>query len=49
MLGHFNAEVENSLLKEFCDLYGMKSLIRVPTHYKKPAKPTYIKGTLMQI
>ena len=47
MLGHFNVEVENSLLKEFCDLYGMKSLVRVPTCYKNPAKSTYIKGTLI--
>ena len=40
LLGDFNAEVENNLLKEFCDLYGMKSLIRIPTCYKNPANPT---------
>ena len=42
LLGDFNAEVENNFLKEFCDLYGMKSLIRVPTCYENPANPTCI-------
>ena len=37
LLGDFNAEAEKSFLKEFCNLYGMKSLIRVPTCYKNPA------------
>ena len=30
LLGDFNTEVANHFLKEFCDLYGMKSLIRIP-------------------
>ena len=42
LLGDFNAEVENNFLKEFCNLYGMKSLIRVPTCYGNPANPTCI-------
>ena len=42
LLGDFNAEVENNFLKEFCDLYGMKSLIRIPTCYKNPANSTCI-------
>ena len=42
LLGDFNAEVENNFLKEFCNLYGMKSLIRVPTYYGNPANPTCI-------
>ena len=42
LLGDFNAEVENNFLKEFCDLYGMKSLIRIPTSYENPANPTCI-------
>ena len=42
LLGDFNAKVENNFLKEFCDLYGMKSLIRIPTCYKNPANPTCI-------
>ena len=42
LLGDFNAEVENNFLKEFCDFYGMKSLIRVQRCYKNPANPTCI-------
>ena len=42
LLGDFNTEVENNFLKEFCDLYGMKSLIRVPTCYKNQTYPTCI-------
>ena len=42
LLDDFNAEVENNFLKEFCNLYGMKSLIRAPTCYKNPANPTCI-------
>ena len=42
LLGDFNAEVKNNFLKEICDLYGMKSLIRVPTCYKKQTYPTCI-------
>ena len=42
MLGDFNAEIENNFLKEFCNLYGMKSLIRIPTCSKNPANPTCI-------
>ena len=42
LLGDFNAEVENNFLKEFCDLYGIKSLIKIPTCYKIPANPTCI-------
>ena len=42
LLGDFNAEIENNFLKEFCDLHGMKSLVRIPTCYKNPANPTCI-------
>ena len=34
LLGDSNAEVENNFVKEFCDLYGMKTLISVSTCYK---------------
>ena len=40
--GDFTAEIENNFLKEFCDLHGMKSLVRIPTCYKNPANPTCI-------
>ena len=42
LLDDFNAEAENNFFKEFCDLSGMNSLIRVLTCYKNPANPTYI-------
>ena len=41
LLSDFNAEVENNFLYEFFDLYGMNSLIRVPTCYKNPANPRH--------
>ena len=42
LLSDFNAEVEDNVLKEFCNLYGMKSLIRVPICYKNLPNPTQI-------
>ena len=42
LLDDFNAEVENNFLKEFCDLYGTKSLIKIPTCYKNSANLTCI-------
>ena len=42
LLRDFNAEVENNFLKEFCNLYGMKSLIMIPTCYKNLANSTCI-------
>ena len=42
LLGDFNAEVENNFLKELSDLYGLKSLIKIPICYKNPANPTCI-------
>ena len=44
-----NTEAETNFLKEFCDLYGMKSLIRVPTSYKNPANPTCIDLMLTNV
>ena len=46
LLGDFNAEVENNFLKKFCNLYGTKSLIRIPTCYKNLANPTCIDQML---
>ena len=42
MLGDFKAEVQNNFPKDFCSLYGMKNLIRVPTCYKNPKNLAYI-------
>ena len=47
LLGDLNAEVENNFLKDFCDSYGMKNLIRVPTYYKNPTNPTCINLMLI--
>ena len=40
--GDFNAEVESDFLTDFCDLYGMKSLIKIPMCYKNLANSARI-------
>ena len=42
ILGDFNIEVEEQQIKDFCDNYSLKSLIRQPTCYKSPSNPTCI-------
>ena len=34
--------MEEQQIKAFCDNYGLKSLIRQPTCYKRPSNPTCI-------
>ena len=41
-LGDFNASVSEKCLAEFCILNGLTSLIKKPTCFKNPNKPTYI-------
>ena len=42
-LGDFNIEMEQQQIKDFCDNYSFKSLIRQPTCYNKSRNnPTYI-------
>ena len=41
-LGGFNASVSEKCLEEFCNLNGLTSLIKKPTCFKKPDKPTWI-------
>ena len=41
-LGDFNAGMEHSALKDFCNLYSLTSLINKPTCWKNPTKPTCI-------
>ena len=41
-LGDFNIEMEEQQIKDFCDNYSLKSLIRQPTCYKSPSNPTCI-------
>ena len=42
ILGDFNIEMEQQQIKDFCDNYSLKSLIRQPTCYKSLSNPTCI-------
>ena len=42
IIGDFNVEANNSAMSIFCDTYNLKSLIKEPTCYKNPNKPTYV-------
>ena len=42
LMGGFNAEPQDHFLMDFCDGYNLKNLIKVPTCFKNPEKPTSI-------
>ena len=42
LLGDFNAEMTDPSLKEFCNLYSLKNLIKKPTCFKYPDNPKVI-------
>ena len=42
LIGDFNADMENINLRNFCDLYKFKNLIKEPTRFKNPVNPTCI-------
>ena len=42
LIGDFNVEVSGSHMNSFCFIYHLKSLIKEPTYYKNPEKPTCI-------
>ena len=42
LIGDFNADMENVNLRNFCDLYKFKNLIKEPTSFKNPVNPTCI-------
>ena len=42
LMGDFNADKNNTSLKDFCQLYNLKHLIKVPTCYKNPENPSII-------
>ena len=46
LTGDFNVEFQNHFLKEFCDLYNLKTLIKESTCFKNPENPTCIDLTL---
>ena len=41
-MGNFNADMENVSLKQFCELYNLKNVIKVPTCFKNPENPKCI-------
>ena len=41
-IGDFNVNVNESSMKEFCNLKKFKGLINEPTYFKNPEKPTCI-------
>ena len=42
LMGDFNAEEANIHIKDFCNLYKLKNLIKVPTCFKNPGNPNTI-------
>ena len=46
VLGDFNAEMTNTHMEEFCSVCNFKSLIKDPTCFKNPEKPTTIDHIL---
>ena len=42
LTGDFNVEISDSHMGSFCAIYHFKSLIKEPTCYKNPEKPTCI-------
>ena len=42
LIGDFNFEVSDVSMKEFCDIYSFKNLIKEPTCFKNPANPKCI-------
>ena len=42
LMGDFNADKNNTSLEDFCQLYNLKHLIKVPTCYKNPENPSII-------
>ena len=42
LIGDFNVEISESHMNSFCVIYHLKSLIKEPTYYKNPEKPTCI-------
>ena len=40
VIGDLNAEVNLECMKHFCETFGLNSLIKVPTCYVNPKKPS---------
>ena len=39
-MGDSNAETHDHFLMDFCDVHNLKNLIKVPTCFKNPERPT---------
>ena len=48
-LGDFNVDVEEPHMKTFCENYSLQNLIKQPTCYKNPSRPTYIDLILTNV
>ena len=46
LIGEFNVSLEDSHMEEFCESYGLKNLIKVPTCHKNPPNPSCTNLTL---
>ena len=42
LIGDFNAEESDTTIKDFCDIYGVKNLIKDATSFENPDKPKCI-------
>ena len=42
LLGDFNASIEDSFMKNFCENYDLRSLVKEPTCFKNPENPSCI-------
>ena len=42
LIRDFNAEVSDMSMKDFCDIYSFKNLIKEPTCFKNPINPKCI-------
>ena len=49
ILDDFNVGIEEAYMQSFCESYNLKSLIKQPTCYKNPDKPTFIDLILTNV
>ena len=42
ILGDFNSEIGDEAMQDFCSIYDLKSLIKVPTCFKSTENPSCI-------
>ena len=41
-MGDYNAEITNASMQEFCESYFLENMVKKPTYFKNPARPTCI-------